>query len=293
MKDFVIFADSACDLPLNIIDELDIKYLGIVCTLNGVEYIEDCGQTLKHKDFFKAVREGALPTTAQINNFRFQESFEDYVKEGKSILYICFSSALSGTYQSAFIAKNEILEKYPSADINIIDSKSASGGLGLLVYYAGLMKKQGKPIEEIIDWVENNKLKVCHFFTVNDLDHLKRGGRISATAATIGGLLNIKPVMHVNDNGELKNFVKAKGRKKAIKTLFESFEKHILNPEEQTIIINHGDCIDDAETLANMIREKYVVKDIVIHYLGPVIGSHTGADLLTLFFMGDTRSIEN
>lgn len=291
MKDFVIFTDSSCDLPLNIIQKFDIKYLGLICNLNEKEYIEDFGQSLPYKDFFNAIREGATPTTAQINSFRFQEAFEPYVKEGKSIIYIAFSSALSGTCYSSFIVKNELLEKYPDADISIIDTKAASGGVGLLVYHAGLMKSQGKSKNEIVQWLEDNKLKVCHFFTVDDLNHLKRGGRISSTSAAIGGILNIKPVLFVNNDGELKNFAKAKGRKKAIKILFESFEKHIINPEEQVLLINHGDCLEDAEDLAAMIIDRYTVKDIIINFTGVVIGSHAGCGFLSLFFLGDERNV--
>lgn len=289
MKDFVIFTDSSCDLPINVIEKFNINCLGLVFNLNGEEHIEDFGKTVSYKEFYNSMREGSTPTTAQINSFRFYEAFEPYVKEDKPLIYIAFSSALSGTYQSSFIAKNELIEKYPNADITIIDSKCASGGNGLLVYKAGEMKANGKSKDEIVTWLEENKLKICHFFTVDDLNHLKRGGRISATAAAIGNLLSIKPVLYVNDNGELKNFTKAKGRKKSIKTLFESIAKHIVNPEEQVIIINHGDCLDEAEILANMIREKYNVKDIIIHYLGSAIGSHTGPDLMTVFFFGDQR----
>lgn len=289
MNDFVIFTDSSCDLSLNLLKELDINFLGLICNHNNKEYIDDFGQSLSYKDFYNDLREGAFASTAQINAFRFTEAFEPFVKEGKSILYIAFSSALSGTYNSSLIAREDLLEKYPGADITIIDSKSASGGIGLLVYHAGLKKKDGKSKDQIVDWLNENILKTCHVFTVDSLEHLKRGGRISATAAAIGSLLSIKPVLHVNNNGELKNFAKAKGRKKAIKMLLEQLEKHITNPEDQTIFINHADCYEDAENLANMIREKFNVKDIIINYIGLAIGAHTGAGLMSLYFLGNTR----
>lgn len=289
MENFVIFTDSAADLPKSMVKDLDINYLGLICNINNKEYVDDFDGKLTHKDFYNKIREGAMPSTSQVNSFRFVEAFEEYVKQGISVLYLSFSSALSGTYNSSLIAHEELLEKYPDADIRIIDTRAACLGQGLIVYYAGLMKKDGKSIDEISSWVEENKNKVCHYFTVDNLDHLKRGGRVSSTAAAIGSLLNIKPMLYVNDAGELHNFAKAKGRKKSIKALFQGLEKHIINPEEQTIFIAHSDCVEDAEALANMIREKYDVKNIIIDYIGIVIGSHTGIGTLALFFLGDTK----
>lgn len=290
MSNFILFADSTCDLSKEIIDKLDIKYIGLSCTLKGKTYIEDCGQTLSYKEFYRILREeNEMPTTSQINAYTFKESFEPYVKENTPILYIAFSSALSGTYNSSLIAKEELLEEYPNADITIIDTKSASSGLGLLVYYAGIMRQEGKSKEEIVTWIEENISKVCHFFTVDSLDHLKRGGRISSTAAAVGGLLQLKPVLYTNDNGELKNFAKVKGRKKAIKALYEKFTDHVVDSEENIVFISHGDCLDDAESLANMIRENHTVKDIIFNYVGSTIGCHTGAGVLTCFFLGSRR----
>ena len=290
MSNFILFADSTCDLSKDIIDKLDIKYIGLSCTLKGETYTEDCGETLSYKEFYRILREeNEMPTTSQVNAYRFKEAFEPYIKENLSVIYIAFSSALSGTYNSSLIAKEELLEEYPNADITIIDSKSASTGLGLLVYYAGIMRQEGKTKEEIATWIEENKLKVCHFFTVDSLDHLKRGGRISPTAAAIGSLLQIKPVLYTNDNGELKNFAKVKGRKKAIRALYEKFENHVVNPEEQVIFISHGDCLEDAEALAKMIKDNYTVKDIIFNYVGSTIGCHTGAGVLTYFFLGSRR----
>lgn len=290
MSNFILFADSTCDLSKDIIYNLDIKYIGLSCNLKGKTYTEDCGETLSYKEFYRILREeNEMPTTSQVNAYRFKEAFEPYIKENLPILYIAFSSALSGTYNSSLIAKEELLEEYPNADITIIDSKSASTGLGLLVYYSGIMRQQGKSKEEVAIWVEENISKVCHFFTVDSLDHLKRGGRISSTAAAVGGLLQLKPILFANDNGELKNFAKVKGRKKSIKALYEKFADHIVNPEEQTVFISHGDCLEDAESLANMIRDNFTVKDIIINYVGSTIGCHTGAGVLTCFFLGSRR----
>lgn len=290
MNNIIIMTDSSCDLPLEYIKTNNIPYLGIACNFKGQEYLEDFGKTLKYKEFYAAVREGEMPTTAQINSYRFSEEFKKYAKEGKSVIYLAFSSALSGTYNSALVAREEVLEDYPQADITVIDTKAASMGVGLIVHHAYELLKKGASKDEIIKWVEDNKLKAIHWFTVDDLNHLKRGGRISAAAAAVGSLLAIKPVMHVNDAGQLIPVSKAKGRKKSIKELFENLEKHIVNPEEQVIFISHGDCIEDAETLASMIREKYAVKDIIINFIGPAIGSHSGPGTLALFFLGDTRN---
>lgn len=289
MDNFVILTDSACDLPKNIIIDLEIKELGLICNIDNKEYIDDINSNLTSKEFYNKLKEGAMPSTSQINSFKFVEYFEEYVKKGIAILYLAFSSALSGTYNSSLIALNELLEKYPEAKIEIIDTRAACLGQGLIVYYAAKMRKEGKSLEEVSTWVEENKNKTCHFFTVDNLDHLKRGGRISPTAAAIGSLLNIKPMLYTNDKGELHNFSKAKGRKKSIKNLYELLGKHIVNPEEQTIFIAHSDCIEDAEKLAKMIKENYNVKEIIIDYIGMVIGSHTGIGTLALFFLGDNK----
>lgn len=289
MDNFIILTDSACDLPKNIIIDLEIKELGLICNIDNKEYIDDINSELTSKEFYNKLKEGAMPSTSQINSFKFVEYFEEYVKKGIAILYLAFSSALSGTYNSSLIARNELLEQYPEAKIEIIDTRAACLGQGLIVYYAAKMRKEGKSLEEVSTWVEENKNKTCHFFTVDNLDHLKRGGRISPTAAAIGSLLNIKPMLYTNDKGELHNFFKAKGRKRAIKNLYELLDKHIVNPEEQTIFIAHSDCIEDAEKLAEMIKEKYNVKEIIIDYIGIVIGSHTGIGTLALFFLGDTK----
>ncbi|MPQ42566.1 DegV family protein [Clostridium tarantellae] len=290
MSNYIIFTDSACDLPNEIIEKLDIKYLSLICNFKGKEYFEDGGISLPYKNFYNALRNNEdLPTTSQINFFRFKTAFEPYVKNNQSIIYIAFSSSLSGTYNSANLAKNDLLAEYPNADITIIDSKSASCGQGLLVYKAALMKNEGSCKEDIIKWVEKAKLNVCHFIAVDNLEHLKRGGRISSTSATIGSILGIKPLINVNNNGELKNFGKVKGRKKAIKTLSDYVNKHITNIKDQTIFISHGDCYEDAKYLANMIKENNNIKNIIINYLGLVIGAHTGPDMLAVFFLGDNR----
>ena len=289
MKNLTILVDSSCDLPLQFIKDNNVPYLGIAVNFKGNEYFEDFGQTLSYKEFYDEVRKGEMPSTSQINAFRFEEMFRKLHKEGKSIIYLAFSSALSGTYNSALIAREEVMNEFPDADITIIDTKAASMGVGLIVYHAYELLNKGASKEEIIKWVEDNIPHTVHFFTVDDLNHLKRGGRVSATSAALGTLLAIKPVLHVNDSGQLINISKAKGRKKAIKELFENFEKHVVQPEGQTVFISHGDCLEETEILANMIKEKYKVKDVILNPIGPAVGSHSGPGAIALFFLGDNR----
>ncbi|MBU3228828.1 DegV family protein [Clostridium algidicarnis] len=289
--DIVIITDSSCDLPLDYINDAKVSFLGLISNFKGNDYVEDFGQTLSYKAFYDGVRNGEMPTTSQINSYRFFEEFEKHVKENKSIIYLAFSSALSGTYNSSLIAKSEILEKYPDADITIIDTRSASLGVGLIVYHAYEMLNNGSSKDEIISWVEDNKLKVNHFFTVDDLNHLKRGGRISPTSAFVGTILDIKPILYVNDLGELIPFAKVKGRKKAIRTLFDNFKDRVVNPEDQIIFISHGDCLDDALFLKSLIEKEFKVKGFKINFVGQAIGSHSGPGILTLFFIGNNRSL--
>lgn len=287
----VIFTDSCCDLPLNFIKDNNIELISLRVKYESEEFPDDLGQSIKYKDFYEKIKSGVIATTSQANAFYFEEEFRKQVKLNKSIIYIGFSSALSGCVNSARIAKEIIEEELPQADITIIDSKSASLGLGLLVYKAAEMIKEEKSKEEIVKWIEENKLKVNHWFTVDDLNHLKRGGRISSTVAIVGTMLNIKPIMHVNKEGKLIPVTKVKGRKKSIKDLFERLKCNIVNPKEQTIFISHGDCLQEAEILKNLILSEYEVKNCIINYIGPVIGSHSGPGTIALFFIGNSREL--
>ncbi|MBI6873576.1 DegV family protein [Clostridium aciditolerans] len=287
--DTVILIDSCSDLPLKYIEGNSIPYLPFTYELKGVERKDDFWETASYKEFYDALRAGEMSTTSQVNFKMYYDEFKKYVEQGKSVIYIGFSSALSGSTSSAQLAREQIMEEYKNADITVIDSKSASLGLGLLIYYAYDMLKKGASKDEIINWVEQNKLKVNHWFTPEDLNHLKRGGRISGTAAMVGTLLHIKPILFVDNQGRLIPVEKVKGRKKALKTLVEKLSKKIVNPEEEVIAISHGDCIEDAEYVRDLILEQYKVKDVIINNIGPVIGSHTGAGIVALFFMGDCR----
>lgn len=290
MKDYVILTDSGCDLPEDLVKDLDVNYIGLVCLFKGSEYIEDCGQSLSYKDFYKGIRDGEQPTTGQVNSYRFFQEFEKHVSSHKAVVYIAFSSALSGTYNSSLIAKNDIIEKYPDADITIIDSKLASGGHGLLVYLAGKRRQDGSSKEDLVEWINDTYPKINSYFFVEDLNHLKRGGRISSTSALVGGMLNIKPVLHVNDKGELINISKAKGRKKAIRALLDNIDRKIVNPEVQTMIITHADCLEDAENLKESLKNTLKIKDVIINYIGLAIGSHTGTGAMAVFFIGESRN---
>ncbi|MGH4051759.1 MAG: DegV family protein [Clostridium sp.] len=285
----ILVIDSGCDLPLEYIKQDSIVPIGLICNFKGQVIEDDFGENFERKDFYDAIRQGEMPTTSQINSERYVEVFKKHVMENKSIIYIVMSSALTGTINSANIARGTVLEEFPEADISIVDSKCASLGQGLLVHYAYEMLKKGKTKEEIVTWLEGNKLKINHWFTVNDLNHLKRGGRISSSAATVGTLLNIKPVLFIDDEGKLTPFTKCRGRRKAISTLAQKFNEKTDASKEQVIAIGHGDCIEDALVLEAMVRQHGNVKDVILSYVGTAIGSHTGPEMLGLFFMADER----
>jgi DegV family protein with EDD domain len=285
----VIVTDSNCDLPVDYISQNNVHVIPFTYVLNGINYTDDFGKSLSYKEFYDGIRNGSMPTTAQITAYTFENEFRSFVSKGDSVIYIGFSSALSETFNGSVLARNEIMEANPEADITVIDSKSASVGQGLLVYYACEMLKQGKSKQEIVDWIESNKLKVNHWFTIDSLEHLKRGGRISATSAAIGGLLEVKPVLHVSNDGSLNVVKKIRGRKKSIRTLFEEFKTRVIKPEEQMIYIAHGDCIEDAEYLKFLILSEITPKDVIINNLGPIIGTHTGPGLVGIFFLGKER----
>jgi DegV family protein with EDD domain len=285
----VLLIDSCTDLPRSYVEKNEIPVVSLVCNFMGQEYKDDFGKTLSYKEFYAAVRNGEMPSTSQVNVYVYTEIFKKYATEGKSVIYLGFSSALSGSLNSALLARDMICEEIENADITVIDSRSASLGEGLLAYNANEMLKAGASKDEVVSWLETNKLRMNHWFTVDDLGHLKRGGRVSGAAAFVGTLLDIKPILQIDDEGRLIPVSKVKGRKKSIKTLFEMLQENIVSPEEQVIAISHGDCIEDAEYLKEMILKEYKVKDVIINEVGPVIGSHSGPGTVALFFMGSKR----
>ncbi|MBU3216994.1 DegV family protein [Clostridium estertheticum] len=288
-SEIILVIDSGCDLPLEYIKQDSIVPLGLICNFKGQAIEDDFGENFTRKDFYDALRQGETPTTSQINSQIYLNIFKKYVLLKKSIIYIALSSALTGTINSANIARETILEDLPDADIRIVDSKCASLGQGLLTHYAYEMLKSGKSTGEIVKWLEENKLRINHWFTVNDLNHLKRGGRISSSAAVVGTLLNIKPVLFVDNEGRLIPFSKCRGRKKAISTLVQKFKEKSDPSIKQVIAISHGDCLGDALALELLLRENGNVKDVILNYVGTAVGSHVGPEMLGIFFIAKER----
>lgn len=288
-SNIVLVVDSASALPLEFIQQKNVIGAPIICHFKGKDIEDDFGKTLNAKEFYDALRAGEMPTTSQINVFKFEELFRPLVEEKKSVIYIGLSSGLTGTIDSARKAVANLKEEYNDCDVTVIDSLSASLGLGLLCYLAYEKIKEGKSKEEIIEFVENTKLKVNHYFTVDDLNHLKRGGRVSASAAAVGTLLNVKPILHVNNEGKLVPLTKVRGRRKAIGTLAEKFIERTNKNEMQTIAIVHGDCLEDAKALEALCRENGNVKECLINFEGPTVASHTGAGLIALYFISNER----
>lgn len=289
--EYIITTDSTCDLPKSYIKENNIKVLPLTYVLEGVTYNID--KTLPINEFYGKMKSGAMPTTSQVNPEEAKEAFLSILEDGVGILHIAFSSRLSGSYNSARIAAEELREENPEYVICVIDSLCASLGEGMLVHKAVKLKEQGKTIQEAVKWLEANKLHVCHNFTPDDLNHLYRGGRVSKTAAILGTMANVKPVLHVDDEGRLIPLSKVRGRKKSLITLVDNMEKQIGSYIEENkrdgVFIGHGDVEEDAQFVADLIKERFGIESFLISYVGPVIGSHTGPGILALFFMGEKR----
>lgn len=289
-NNYIIFTDSSCDLTAKMAEELELAVLPLAVNIEGKEYFNYLdGREIGFKEFYDLIREGKMATTSAPNVQAFRDAIEPKLKEGKDILYIGFSSALSGTYSAGATACAQLAEEYPERKLYAVESLAASQGQGMLVYYAAQKRKEGASIEKVKEFVEKSRLHLAHWFTVDDLGHLKKGGRISPATAAIGTMLNIKPVMHVDDEGRLVAVGKVRGRKASFKEIVSTMERTVIEPEKQTIFITHGDCLDEAETLAAMIREKMTVQDVVINYVGPVIGAHTGPGVIALFFWAKER----
>lgn len=287
---FVLVTDSSANLNTDIIEKFNIEVIPMIFLVNDVEHRSyKKGENVDIKQYYDMMRNKEHIKTSLLSPETYAEAFRPILESGKDILYIGFSSGLSGTYQSSKIAADTLAEEFPERRIVAWDSLCASMGEGLMVYYAAKMKEEGKSIDEILSWLEENKLKLCHWFTVDDLFFLKRGGRISATTAIIGSALSIKPVLHVDDNGKLVSVGKARGRKQALNALVSKYEETAINPKDQIVFISHGDCIEDAEYVAEKIKEKFGVKEIVLNYIDPVIGAHSGPGTLALFFIGTER----
>ncbi len=286
MNDYVIVTDSTADLSREFTSEMGIKIIPMKYLIGDKVYLDN---GFNIESFYLTLRDKVLPSTTQINVQEFVDFFSKYLKNNQDILYIGFSSGLSGTYNSALLARDELLKLYPDRKIKVIDSASASVGQGLLVYNAALIKKNGGSIDEAEKWVNQNKLKCCHWFMVDDLFHLKRGGRISPTAAVMGSILSVKPVLCLDNLGKLSISKKARGRRKALDLIVSKLSSAAPAANLQTIFIGHGDVPEDANYVAEKIKSEFSVKNLIINHIGPVIGSHTGPGALALIFLGNHR----
>ena len=290
MRDYVIMTDSCCDLTDQMARDLELEVLPLTMHMDGQDYPNDlAGTAISNQEFYKRIRAGKLATTSAVNVGQFQDAMRRVLESGRDIVCVCFSSALSTTYQSAVIAAEDLRAEFPEAEIHVVDSLSASLGQGLLLYLAVEQKRKGLTAAELAKWVEDNRLTVCHWFTVDDLNFLKRGGRVSATTALLGTMLSIKPIMHTSDEGKLVPVSKARGRKAAIAALLDKIEALGIHPEKQTMFICHADCEEDAKAVAQTIQDRFGTPTVHINYIGPVIGSHTGPNTMGLFFVGTKR----
>ena len=289
--DYVITTDTTCDMPQSFLSENSIGVLTMSYTVDDVTYTGKGDDLLLPEDFYQKLRSGSMPQTAQVNPDQAESLFESYLKQGISVLHIAFYSALSGSYQSTVIAAENLNGKYGAARVVVIDSKCASMGEGLILYYAVKMKQEGKNMDEIISWILENRCHVCHVFTVDDLNHLHRGGRVSKATAVLGTLVNIKPMLHVDGEGKLTALGKVRGRKKSLSRLISMMEERIgaYRESNDVIYICHGDCEEDAEYVASLVRKKFGYENILINPIGPTIGAHAGPGTVGVFFLGDHR----
>ena len=287
MHTYQIITDSACDLPKAMLQELGITASPLHVLFRDENLPDSVDEGLK--EIYDGLRHGEKTQTSAVNLEGWATAMEAVLTAGQDVLVLAFSSGLSTTYQSAVIAAEELREKYPQRSIRVVDTLSAALGQGLLVWYTCKKRDEGLSLNELADWVEDHKLHLCHWFTVNDLMYLKRGGRISATTAMVGTMLQIKPVLHMDDEGHLINMAKARGRKASIEALAKKFDELRGAWENETVFICHGDCLEEAQQLKELVLRRQGVKNVFVGNLGAVIGSHAGPGTLALFFMGDHR----
>ncbi len=287
--DYQLITDSCCDLPLELVERFDLDIVNFTITISGKELIDDMGKTFDKTSFFNRLKEGETASTSQINVHAYLEKFKKYVEEGKPVIYLGFSSELSGSLNSARQAKQMLEEEYDDVDLTIIDTRAASLGEGLLVYEAALKKEAGMSKEDLVKWVEDNKLNYHSWVTVDDIKHLQRGGRISATAATVGSLLNVKPIIILNREGKLVPFSKVRGRKKSLQFLIDQTVKNIRVEEDHAVFIGHVGVPEDADFVREKLLEKVSPKEIIISSYGPTIAAHTGFGSLSVFSYGEER----
>ena len=288
-KLFTILTDSAADMPCEYYEKNEVVCLNLGFSMNGENYLGQDGKFMEVTEFYQLLRDGAMPTTTQISPQYAKEELEKLLAEGKDVLVLSFSSGMSGTCNSYKMGSKELIEEYPDRTVTVVDGLCASMGQGLLLDYVVKKADEGATLEETAKYAEDLKLQICHEVTVNDLFHLKRGGRVSGTTAVVGSILKIKPIIYVDNEGHLVSIGKAMGRKKSISTLVETMGRQQALIAGEPIFISHGDCIEDAEYLKNILAEKYPENPITINHIGPVIGSHAGVGTLALFYRGKAR----
>lgn len=288
--DFTILTDSSADLGEDLVREMDIQVLPLSFTIQDKTYHNyPDNRELDPHVFYQMLREGQTATTAAVNVEQYLQAMEAELQAGRDVLVLAFSSGLSATYNSSSVAADELREKYPDRKIYTVDTLCASLGQGLLVWMAAKERAAGKTIDEVRDWTVGHKMSICHQFTVDDLHFLKRGGRISSTTAFVGSMLQIKPVLHVDNDGKLMTVAKARGRRAALKALVDKMEQTAIDPKDQTVFISHGDCLEDAQLVAQMVKDRFGVERVYMNYVGPVIGAHAGPGVLALFYVGVER----
>ena len=287
--EYKIIADSCCDLPLDFIKNNDIEIINLMINMDGKDYLDDMGETFDRDAFFEALKNGAMATSSQVNIGTFLEVFKKYVEKGQPVLFLGLSSALSGSYNNAVTAVEMLKEEYDQVNITIVDSKAACLGEGLLVFEAVNLKKEGKSLEEVVNWLEEYKMKLHSWVTVDDIRHLERSGRISSVSATLGSVLNVKPIIVMNEKGGLVPSAKVRGRKKSLHYLINKTVEGMIDPANQTVFIGHVGVPEEAEWIKKEIESKIKVKEIQVHPYGPTIAAHTGFGSVALFSFGDVR----
>ena len=290
MSDFVILTDSSADLGEEMVRKLDVQVVPLGFVLDGQVYHDyPDNRDMDPHAFYERLRKGDAATTNAVNTAQYTEALEPLLQAGRDVLVLAFSSGLSATYQSSVIAVEELRAKYPERKLYTVDTLCASLGQGLLVWYAAQLRERGRSIKEVQDWVEEHKLNLCHQFTVDDLYFLKRGGRVSAATALVGSMLHIKPILHVDSEVHLINIDKVRGRQASLKALVDRMEETAIDPGSLTVFISHGDCLEDAQMVAEMVKKRFGVDEVYINYVGPVIGAHSGPGTVALFYIGTER----
>lgn len=291
MQNYVFMTDSDSDLPYALKAKYDIPVVYMPYALDGKEYFDDLGQTLDHKSFFEAMRQGAMPTTSALNEAVYTEYFEPILASGKDLLFLAFSSQLSATIRAIYAAREALLAQYPERKFIVVDTLSISAPMTLLILKAHEMYRAGKPMEEVAAWVEENKLRAQAWFTVDDLKYLRRGGRVSAAAAVAGTLLDLKPILTESREGKLLAAAKVRGRKKALSYIVDKAVENIVDQKEAPGIVLHADAPEEAARLKEMLLEKFPEMEIIVENIGPVIGAHAGPGTLAFAFIGKKREL--